>query len=186
MAYNYDNLDWTVGVDNVPGIYPAVYYMRKSDITTWPTLNANPETASETAKYAGNFALEAAKTWKKLFADVDKSPVVAEPQGEKYARSFLNRATIKYPGTDEDATAFARTANNDDLVFLVREKSSGKWRVIGNEMFQCDVNVNLAIGGAPTDDRGITMEISCTDKLPAPFYDGEILTDEGDINPASS
>ncbi len=185
MGYNYDNLNWTVGRENTPGIYPDVYYIRKSDISSWPDLKKDPTSVDEAAKYAGNFSLVDTKTWKKLFADVDKSPVNSEPQGEKFSRSYNNTATIKYPGTEKEALAFARAAVNDDLVFLVKEKATGNWRVIGNEMFQCDVNITHTIGGSPTDDRGTTVEVSVTDKMPPPIYDGEIMTDEGDVNPSS-
>ena len=183
--YPYDNLDWTVGVDNTPGIYPDVYFIRKSDIVAWPQLKDDPQTAEELAKYVGDFSLADSKTFKKLFADVDKSPVNSEAQGEKFSRSYMNTCTVKYPGTKVEAIAFARAAANDDLVFLVREKSTGNWRVIGNEMFQCDVSVSQNLGGSPTDDRGTTIEISVTDKMPPPIYDGAIETDEGDVNPSS-
>lgn len=185
MSYNYDNLEWTIGVDNTPGIYPDAYFIRKSDISEWPTLREDPSTAEEVAKYVGDFSLVDGATWKKLFCDVNKSPISVEAQGEKFSKSYLNTATFKYPGTKADAIAFARNAVNDDLVFLFREKATGNWRVVGNEMFQCDVNVSQAIGGAPTDDRGTTVEISVTDRMPAPIYDGSIMTDDGDINPSS-
>jgi hypothetical protein len=185
MAYEYDNLDWTIGADNPPGIYPDVYFIRKSDISAWPTLESNPATVSGLAKYVGDFTLADASTWNKLFADVDKSPVNSEPQGEKFSRSYMNTCTIKYPGTKAEAIAFARAAANDDLVFIVREKATGNYRVIGSEMFQCDVNISQNIGGSPTDDRGTTIEIAVTDKMPPPIYEGSIVTDEGDVNPSS-
>ena len=87
--------------------------------------------------------------------------------------------------TEEKATAFAKLANNTDLVYLVREKNSGKWRLIGNEMFQTNTRPMVAIGGAPTDEKGTTLEIEVSDPIPAPFYDGAIVTDDGDINPVS-
>jgi len=185
MPYTYDNLDWTVGVDNMPGIYPDVYFIRKSNISAWPTLNDSPSTAAELAKYVGDFTLADTETWKKLYADVDKSPVNSEAQGEKFSRSYMNTCTVKYPGTKTEAIAFARAAANDDLVFLIREKSTGNWRVVGNEIFQCDVSISQNIGGSPTDDRGTTIEISVTDKMPPPIYEGAIETDEGDVNPSS-
>lgn len=185
MAFAYKNLNWDVGKDNIPGIYPEVVYIRKSEISAFPDLIADPQNPTEASTYQGDFSLATDATWKKLFVDVDKSPVTSEVQGEKYAKSYLNSGTFKYPGTHEEATAFCRFASNDDLVFLIQEKSSGKWRVLGNEMFQCDVSPSHAIGGAPTDDRGVTIEVSITDRMPAPYYTGAIETDEGDINPSS-
>jgi hypothetical protein len=87
--------------------------------------------------------------------------------------------------TEEKATAFAKLANNTDLIYLVREKNSGQWRVIGNEMFQTNTRPMVNIGGDPTGEKGTTLEIEVTDPIPAPFYDGAIVTDDGDINPGT-
>lgn len=183
--FEYSNLDWSPGICNTPGIWPDVYHIKKVDISAWPELPTSPASAALAPVYVGNFSLEVGKTWKKLFADVNKSPVTSETQGEKFSKSHLNKGIFKYPGNEEEATAFAGQAINDDEAFLIKEKSSGKWRVIGNEMFQCDVLVSQAIGGAPTDEKGTTIEVTVTDHYPPPFYDGEIITDDGDINPSS-
>lgn len=181
---NFDNLDWVDGKVSIPGIYRNLYYIPKSEITAWPAVVASPSTPEEEVTLAGDFTLETLKTWKKINCIDIKSPVVCEPQGEMRSQTFLNKLTAVTALNDEKATAFAKLANNTDLVYLVREKNSGKWRVIGNEMFQTNTKPMVNIGGDPTGEKGTTLEIEVTDPIPAPFYDGAIVTDDGDINPA--
>jgi hypothetical protein len=182
---NFDNLDWQCGQVSIPGIYHDLYYIQKCDISTWPTLPTSPSSAAEEVTYAGDFTLEGTATWLKINCIDIKSPVTCEPQGEIRSQTFLNKLTVVTALTEEKATAFAKLANNTDLIYLVREKNSGQWRVIGNEMFQTNTKPMVNIGGDPTGEKGTTLEIEVTDPIPAPFYDGAIVTEDGDINPGT-
>jgi hypothetical protein len=135
----------------------------------------------ELATYTGSFVLALNKKWQKLNVLVDKSPVTAESQGTKPSKSTLVKATFVHPGTEEDATAFCRLANNDDYVYIVKTKP-GKYRVIGNDMYQTETNPSQNLGGAATDEMGTTLEVSVTDMMPAPFYTGLIEAVSGNIN----
>ena len=187
MATNCDNIqytemEWCEGTINLPGIKRDVYFIPKRDIVKFPTL---PETFTtkmgELATYTGNFTLAAGKTWQKVGIVVDRSPVTSEPQGTRPSKTFLNTGTFVHPGVEEDVTGFAMQANNDDLVYLFQTKK-GKWRVIGNDMYQTDTAVSQALGGAATDEMGTTLTATVTDLCPAPFYTGEIETEDGTIN----
>ncbi len=180
---DYENLDWADGAVNIPGIRPVVFYAPKSSISVWPKIVDAPADSEAEVTYSGSFAMVADKTWKRLSLLDEKSPVTAEPQGEQSSMSFLVKGTLKVPLTNKKATAFAKYANNDDFVYLIQEKM-GEFRVIGNDMFRTKTTVNLALGGAPTEERATTLEVSCTDPIPGPYYDGSIVTDAGDINPA--
>jgi hypothetical protein len=177
------SLEWCEGKTNPPGIHSDVYYIPKRDIKTWPALpekfNMN---MGEMATYEGNFGLAENKKWLKINVLDDKSPVTAESQGSKPSKSTLVKATFVHPGTEEDATAFCRLANNDDYVYIFRTKT-GKYRVIGNDMYRTDTNPSQNLGSAATDDsKGTTIEVSVTDIMPAPFYTGIIEAVDGNIN----
>jgi hypothetical protein len=154
----------------------------KRDIVQWPTL---PETVvnniEELATYTGAFVLANEKKWLKIQVLVDKSPVTSATQGGKPSKTFLNSATFVHPGVEEVATAFCRLANNDDYVYIIQTKP-GKYRVIGNDMYQTDTNPSQTLGGAATDEMGTTLEVTVTDICPAPFYTDIIETVDGDIN----
>jgi hypothetical protein len=176
------SLEWCEGKVNIPGIRTRVFFIPKRDIVEWPTLPAAfTSDMSELAIYVGDFTLAESKKWHTMYVLVDKSPVTSESQGTKPSKSTLVKATFVHPGTDEQTAAFCGLANNDDYVYIVQTKP-GKFRVIGNEMYQTDTNPSQNIGGAPTDEMGTTLEVSVTDRMPAPFYEGVIETVDGNIN----
>jgi hypothetical protein len=185
VAANFDNLDWTDGQKSIPGIYPEVYYIPKSKISAWPTLKANPLNAAEEVTYEGDFALVAAAVWKKINCIDIKSQPQSEPQGEIRCKSYKNSLGIVVSLTEEKATAFCKLSANTDIVYIYREKDSGKWRVAGCEMFLVETQAKMNVGSTPTGEKGVTIDVVANDYIPFPFYNGEIMTADGDLNASS-
>lgn len=178
----YGDLEWCEGTVQLPGIYPEVYAIAKRDIVTWPTRPKTVTTSmGELATYTGKFVLAASAVWQKVGVIVDKSPITSASQGSKPSKTFLNTGTFVHQGVDEEATGFAQQANNDDLVYIFKTKN-GKYRLLGNEMFQTNTDVAQNLGGAVTDEMGTTITVTVSDTSPAPFYDNEIITADGTIN----
>jgi len=183
MDLNYKDLDWKVGQTNLPGIREDVYCIPKRDIVTWPTLPETFVTAmGELVTYTGSFILAALAKWQKIGVIVDKSPLDGKSQGTRPSKTFLNQLVLQHPGVEEDASGFCMQANNDDMVYLAQTKK-GKWRVVGNEMFQTDTAIDQKLGGAATDEMGTTITVTVTDLAPGLFYTGAIVTNDGTINP---
>ena len=181
----YKSLEWAVGTTNLPGIREDVYAIAKRDILTWPTLPEDFVTSmGELVIYKGNFTLAALAKWQRVGIIVDKSPVDGKSQGTRPSKTFLNQVVLQHPGVEEDASGYCRQANNDDMVYLVQTKK-GKWRVIGNEMYQTDTAIEQKLGGAATDEMGTTLTVTVTDLAPGLFYPGEIVTEDGTINAVS-
>ena len=190
----YEGLEWCQGAPVLPGIRGRVYYIPKKDIVGWPTLptatGAEGQHMANLATYNGNFTLAADVVWLKLDVVDKSSSITSEAQGDQPCITSLNKATFLHPGTKEQITGFVRQANCDDLVYIVFEKD-GKARVIGNEMYQTTTKASQASGSQPTDSAGTTIEVEVTDVCPAPFYPGNIVTEDGTIsgadgNPVSS
>ena len=181
----YDSLPFCKGKTILPGIRSRLYYVPKRDIVSWPTL---PDTAktdmSELATYEGNFTLASDKYW--YFIDLvdNKGKIESESQGDKPARSFINKTSVVHPETDEYATGFARQANSDDFVYLTQVRN-GKFRVLGCEAFSTDTKPKQDSGEGVTGDFGTTLDIEATDACPAPYYKGKIVTKEGIIDAAT-
>ena len=179
----YNSLSWCEGDTQLPGIRPAVYAIAKRDIVTWPTL---PETTSTTqaalATYTGSFTLAALAKWQKVGIITDKSPVNFKSQGSKPSKTFLNNGTFMHQGVEEEASGFARQANNDDLVYAFQVKK-GKWRILGNEMYPTNTDIEQSLGSDATSEMGTKLDVTVTDECPAPFYTGELDTIDGMINP---
>jgi len=185
MPVNFANLDWVDGQVSVPGIYPELYFVPKSQIVTWPQFAAAPATTAAEVTLAGNFTLAALAVWKKINCIDVKSQPTSEQQGEIRCKSYNNKLKVVVSLTNEDATALAKLAGNSDLIFIFQERDSGKYRVVGSEKFATLTKVTLDIGGNPTGEKGTTLEIEAADICPFPFYDGLITDSVGIVNPAS-
>lgn len=185
MADNFGNLDWVDGQVSVPGIYPELYFAPKSWITAWPQFATAPTTAAGEVTLVGDFTMATLKTWKTINCIDLKSQPSSEQQGEVRCKTYSNKLKVVVSLTNEEATSLAKIAANTDMVFVFRERDSGKYRVAGSEKFMTTTKVMLDIGGAPTSEKGTTLEIEAVDVCPFPFYDGNLVTDDGDINPSS-
>lgn len=181
----YSSLQYCKGKPMLPGIRSRLYFIPKRDIVKWPTL---PDTADtemgELATYEGDFTLASEAKWAYIDLVDNKGKIESESQGDKPARSFLNKTSVTHPETDEEATGFARQANSDDFVYLLQVRN-GKFRVLGSEMFPTDTKPKQDSGEGVTGDFGTTLDIECTDVCPAPYYKGKIVTKDGTIDAAT-
>lgn len=183
----YRSLKHCKGKTTLPGLRPEAWGIPKSQITKWPKLpdiDAENVTMETLAVYDGDFGLAADAVFFRIDILDSASNSTSSSQGEKPSKTFVNNATLKYAGNNEAATGFARMANSDDLIYVVRQRD-GKFRVIGNEMFETNTNPGQDSGMAVTDASGTTLEISVTDICPPPFYVGKLKTADGVIDCAT-
>ncbi|WP_300770693.1 hypothetical protein [uncultured Bacteroides sp.] len=181
----YETLDWCPGQTVLPGIKSKIYVVPKAWITTWPKLPAikGAENMAALATYKGDFVLAADKKWQRIEAFSKKSNISSESQGEDPSKTFLNKATILYAGTDAAATGFCRQANIDQLVYAIPQRD-GKYRILGSESFDINTKPSQASGEGDTGTGGTTLEIEATDICPSPFYAGTLDTVDGKISGA--
>lgn len=176
------SLTWCPGTPELPGIKSRIYYIAKSLIAQWPTLPTDAHGRPTAAKYTGSFVLVADATWKRIDVLPDKCQVTSEAQGEVPSQTQLNKLTAVHPAVGEEASAAAAYINNTDNVFLV-ETMKSKFRVIGNDMWNTKSTVAQDLGQGATGTTSTTITAEAADVVPAPFYEGEIVTDAGTINP---
>ena len=172
------SLGWCEGTPVLPGIRRRLYYIAKSFIVKWPTLAKDTNGRTTTAVYEGNFVLAADATWKYIDVLPSKSQLQSEAQGEKPSQTQLNTLTAVHPGIGEEATAAAAYLNNCDNIFLVQDMH-GKTRVVGCEMYDTDTTVAQDQGQGATGTASTTVTVKATDVVPSPYYNGEIITEEG-------
>lgn len=179
----YENLEYCPGETILPGLYDRLYAIPKRQIVCYPALPAvaaNTE-MSDAGTLDGDFTLAAdAKFFRVDILDTASS-LKSESQGERPSKTFLITLSVKYPGNNAAAAGFCRMANADDLLYIARQRD-GQFRVVGNERFSTDTKPSQESGQAVTDSSGTTLEITCTDLCPAPFYTGKLQTDEGEID----
>lgn len=182
----YESLRFCQGQRVIPGVKSHVYYIAKRDIVKWPTLPdlaAEGTTLPKAAVYVGAFTLAEGKKWQVIELTLNKGNLEWETQGEQPSCTVLNKFSINYPGTGEAAAAFCGMAMNDDLVYII-EQRDGKFRVLGNVMFNTVSKPKGSTGEGTSTNGGTVVEIESTDIYPAPFYTGPIDTVDGTINPA--
>lgn len=177
------SLSWCPGTPELPGIKRRIFYLSKSEIVKWPTLPTDEKGRPTSAVYQGNFLLAADATWKHIDVLPDKCQVTSEAQGEFPSQLQLNKLTAVHPAVGEEASAAAAYINNTDNVFLVEDMKS-KFRVIGCDRYTTKATVAQDLGQGATGTTSTTINAEASDVVPAPFYEGEIVTEEGTINEA--
>lgn len=177
------SLDWCQGTPELPGIKRRIYYLSKSQIVKWPTLPVDENGRPTSAIYQGNFVLAADANWKHIDVLPDKCQVTSEAQGEVPSQTQLNKLTAVHPAVGPEASAAAAYINNTDNVFLV-EDMRGKFRVIGSDKWNTKATVAQDLGQGATGTTSTTINAEASDVVPAPFYEGEIVTETETINPS--
>lgn len=175
------NFTWCDGKPSFPGIKKRAFYISKSLIQAWPELQKDENGRVISSVLKGKFILKADATWKVIEHLADKATFTSDPQGEAPSQTQLNKVTLVHAGVDEEATMAAAILNNSDNVVLV-ETVDGKIRVVGSESYVGKTTVSQDNGQGATGSTGTTIILEATDLIPAPFYEGEIVTDEGTIN----
>ena len=178
LMFNFANLTWADGTENMGGLQVIGYYALIADVDNFPALPDAPATAAEevTLTASPGFTMLAGKFFYKLYSTLETSEVIDENQGEWDGQSFVQKATIFYPGTAVEALAFAKNVNNSNMVFVFIE-SNGNRRVIGSSAFPAKCKPAFTTGKATADRKGMTMEIQSYGYTPAPFYEGVIRLD---------
>lgn len=179
------SLSWCEGKPVLPGIRRRLYYTAKSNITKWPTLPVDEFGRPTSAVLEGSFEMAADKVFHHIDVLVNDSSLTSEAQGEKPSQTQLNKLTAVHPAVDAAATMAAAYLNNNDVVVLVQDMD-GKFRMIGNDKWQGNATVAQDNGQGATGKATTTINVEHTDLIPAPFYEGEIVTEDGVINEQGS
>ena len=173
------SLDWCDGVPQYPGIRRRIYSCNKNLIAKWPTLPRDNYGRPTSAKYVGDFELVADAKWQYVDINPDKSKLTSEPQGEAPSQTQLNKLELLHNGVDDEATLAAGYLNNSDSEYIV-EDMAGNFRVVGNEKWPTKTTTSQD-NGQGTSPAGTTINVEVTDELAAPFYEGVVETEDGDV-----
>lgn len=177
------SLNWCEGKPVLPGIRRKLYYTTKSNIVKWPKLPKDEQGRPTSSVYIGSFVLAADATWKVIECLPDKSQVTSEAQGEAPSQTQLNKLTAVHPDVGPEATAACAYLNNSDNVFIMQDMS-GRYRVVGADLYNTKTTVAQDLGQGATGTASTTITAEAPDVVAAPFYEGVITTDDGDIDAA--
>ena len=178
----YENVEFCQGSASLPGIRPHFYFARKADIVNFPKIQGDDaEKLEDVVVIKDNFVLVEGKKWHKVDLVEGESEPTCENQGNEGAKSFNNSVALVLPGTQKKASSLISKLNNDDVIILYPQRD-GAIRVIGNEMFRVQLNLGQNGGRAVTDSAQTTITAVVSDINPAPFYEGEFVTEDGTMD----
>ena len=175
------SLGWCQGSPEMPGIKRRVYYISKNHILEFPKLPVDELGRPTSAVYEGNFTLEEDAKWHYIDHLPNKAEFKSETQGEVPSQTVKNTVTIVHPAVGEEAAAATCYLLNSDNVFIV-EDMRGKFRVVGSPYYDGVTTYSRDNGQGATGSTGTTITIESSDLVDSPFYNGEIVTEDGIIN----
>lgn len=163
----------------LPGIRRRLYYTSKQNIVQWPAYTSGSSLSF--ANTSGNFTLKADTYWHFIDILAEKSTLTSDAQGEAPSQTQLNKLTAVHPGVGQEASAVACYLNNSDNVFLVQDMS-GLWRIVGSRFYETKTTVAQDNGQGATGTASTTINVEATDICPSPFYQGTIVTEDGELS----
>ena len=178
----FKSLTWPEGKVNPSGIKPIGYWIPKSHIAAYPTIeNEDAESVDEAVVYNGDFVLKPNKHWLTLYTTQGKGKVSFEGAGEKDCKMFNNKASLKYPDISKEARNLAKATINASCLFVI-PMPLNRFVVIGSEDYDVEATITGDSGDAPGSAKGLTVEITAPDVTPLPGYKGEILLADGSLD----
>ena len=130
-------------------------------------------------------ALKADKNFIRFYVTPRTFGGEAENQGEIDGKSFLQKGTFFYPGTREEAIAFARKINNARGILIGIDPNTGKRYQFGSREFPCHFKPKIDFGNEPTSRRGLTVEFEADNFMPTMIYPGSIPLSGAALPPQS-
>ena len=185
---NLRNLSWKDGQINPSGIKSVVYFFRKADVKTFPTMSAEPKSATEAVTYDGDFELVEGATAIEIYTTQGKGKAEFEGSGEKDCKMVTNKLTLSYPDMNDEAVDFVNSNINANGIFIATHYTAGgkvAYVVVGGQHFDPEITINGTTGDAAGSARGLTIEVSAPDFYALPRYTGIIPLPEGTLNCAT-
>lgn len=181
MSELLESLEWADGQTNPSGIKTIVYFGLKRWIKTWPKPATNPGAVKDLVILAGDFEMNAGKTFLKLYSTQGNGKVDFEPTGEKDHQMFLNKGLFSFPDISDEAKGAALQTLNSNSVFIIPlpHPTQKRFVVIGAEDYDVTVKVKGTSGDKPGSAKGLTFEVEAPDALPLPSYQGALALADG-------
>lgn len=176
-----ESIGWCEGTPEPAGIRRRSYYISMADCLDHPKIPVDEDGRPTSSILTGQFVLAADKTFKYIDFLPEKSQFQSDPQGDYPNQTQLDKLTMVHPGVDPEATNACVYINNTRCFFLFQDKK-GRWRLVGNPDFESKNTVAQDLGQGVTGSTSTTIAVEASNLVSAPFFNGVILTEEGEIN----
>lgn len=173
----YKSIQACPGKKILPGIRRRLYYIPKASIAIFPKIpdvgDEDVTNMAQLAQLKGDFELATDTFFQFIELKDEASNVTYETVGEDGSKLFNNQANAIVAGQDDEVKGFARQALNDDIVYVYQDRS-GKFCVLGNDMFKCHTTPSGDTAAEATGAVTSTFAIQCYDECPVPTYMGKL------------
>jgi|AATA01.1.fsa_nt_gi hypothetical protein len=176
-----ESIGWCEGTPEPAGIRRRSYYISMADCLDHPKIPVDEDGRPTSSILTGQFVLAADKTFKYIDFLPEKSQFQSDPQGDYPNQTQLDKLNMVHPGVGPVATNACVYINNTRCFFLFQDKK-GRWRLVGNPDFESKNTVAQDLGQGVTGSTSTTIAVEASNLVSAPFFNGVILTEEGEIN----
>ena len=176
----YKSMKWCEGRPVKPGIRRRIYGVTNDQILKFPEIQRDELGRVKSSILKGNFTLVEDAVWSVFQHLPNKAEFKSETQGEYPSQTFKVTCTFVYPGVDAAAADATVAFLNSSGVFIV-EDMDGNFRMIGSEDYDVTITSSRDNGQGPTGTAGTKITIEASMDVAAPFYLGEITTEDGTV-----
>jgi len=182
MPVNYEGMIWEDGSNNDGGLAEYHYYAPRSwfDYVPEPTKHDKATNASEVVTITESFVLKSGKFWLPLYCTLESGELKSKLAGERDGMSYENTASLFFPGSKKEGAGWFETMKNTSFYLLVREYE-GHLRLVGSFFYPAFIpEGEHTTGKEVTNRKGFSYSVQSKGRY-APYYEGDILTQEGVI-----
>ncbi|MBC6988561.1 hypothetical protein [Hymenobacter sp. BT491] len=172
-----EDITWEDGQDNTAGIQQTVYFIRKSDVETFPALPKldGATKLEDLAIVAGNIVMKADKKPFAFYTTLEKGGATSDAQGEMDGISFKNSIKLFHPGNKATAEGFARFVKNGSFYILFADLD-GEVYLLGHPGYPAKfVSAPGGTGEKTSDAKGRTYTLQSVWSGPAPRFTGKVM-----------
>lgn len=179
---NFEALLREDGSNNDAGLVEIHFYAPKSFFRyiPEPTSHELATNNSEVVTISEDFVFHTGKFWLPVYCTLGTGELKSKQVGERDGKSYENTADLFFPGSKKEGAGFFEVMKNTNILMLIRERD-GAVRVLGSARFSAEIKENEHTTGKEiTNRKGFTYQVRSEGRY-APYYEGDILTQEGII-----
>ena len=165
----------TPGKKRAAALQNIVYFARRADILTLPTVPEAPTTYAESVTIADDVVFQTGKKWERFQNTLETPAFTENIVGARDSKAFEGMLTLQAAGSaDGNVLGFIGEHVNDDLIFLARH-TDGTLRLIGSDGFAAvNEEGEMTSGNAIADETYSRFVFKTVGVAPSPIYTGAI------------
>lgn len=172
MTLVLENVSRALPQDNKGGTGNHILLVLAANVTALP-LPLQTDLAAAGTIPAASITLLPPNSWRRFECTLDKGQIVSEPIGGRDNSTYRNTATVHSSALNEQKVGLANFIGNRDVIALVPERNTGKYRVFGTLTDPAHVKPASGTGEGPEGANELRLVIESIG-LMAPYVSGTV------------